>query len=234
MFIYHKGFNYSQDGPGNRLVYHMQGCNMLCIWCSNPESMPRSSPGAVWCETEEIVREALSCEPVFFDGGGVTFTGGEPTVQYEALLDALKALNAAGIGTCIENNGTHPRLEELSEYVGFMITDFKHPDPERHKFYTGTDNARITDNLRRLSYSRRQLHIRIPLVHGVNVLPEDFIAFFDTLDMTGVTVEVLRYHEFGKDKWKSGYKITDGFVSDEEYAGFVGALKAAGIKLVDY
>ena len=39
MKILQKGFNYSQDGPGNRLVYHTQGCNFRCKWCSNPESM---------------------------------------------------------------------------------------------------------------------------------------------------------------------------------------------------
>lgn len=39
MQIFQKGFNYSQDGPGNRLVYHLTGCNMRCPWCSNPECM---------------------------------------------------------------------------------------------------------------------------------------------------------------------------------------------------
>ena len=35
--IFGQGFNFSQDGPGNRLVYHLAGCNFRCPWCSNPE-----------------------------------------------------------------------------------------------------------------------------------------------------------------------------------------------------
>ena len=46
LFVFQKGFNYSQDGPGNRLVYHLSGCSLRCPWCSNPEgkAQVRSTP----------------------------------------------------------------------------------------------------------------------------------------------------------------------------------------------
>ncbi len=51
--IIKKGFNYSQDGPGNRLVYHLQGCNMRCRWCANPESIARD--GVLMIEKEKLL-----------------------------------------------------------------------------------------------------------------------------------------------------------------------------------
>ena len=57
MRIFNKGFNFGQDGPGNRLVYHLQGCNMRCIWCSNPEGMSMS--GGTEYTVEEIFDECV-------------------------------------------------------------------------------------------------------------------------------------------------------------------------------
>ena len=85
MYIFQKGFNFSQDGPGNRLVYHLQGCNMRCIWCSNPEGM-ESGKGKSYTG-EELTRECVRSRMMFFGGGGVTFTGGEATLQHEELKE---------------------------------------------------------------------------------------------------------------------------------------------------
>ena len=71
MKVFGKGFNYSQDGPGNRLVYHLSGCNMKCIWCSNPEGMDLKA-GKDYT-TDEIVKECIRSKLMFFSGGGVTF-----------------------------------------------------------------------------------------------------------------------------------------------------------------
>ena len=75
MLILQKGFNYSQDGPGNRLVYHLQGCNFRCKWCSNPESMGNANPEAKNYTVDELADEVKRSRMMFFDGGGVTFTG---------------------------------------------------------------------------------------------------------------------------------------------------------------
>ena len=121
MRIFGKGFNFGQDGPGNRLVYHLQGCNMRCPWCSNSEGM--SFTGGTERSVDEIVRECARSRAMFFSGGGVTFTGGEATLWGDELILLLTRLQELGIHTAIETNGTSPRLGEIAEHVDYLIMD---------------------------------------------------------------------------------------------------------------
>ena len=92
---------------------------------------------------DEIVEEVLNNEMMFYDGGGVTFTGGEVTMQFEELLESLKKLKEHRINTAIETNGTHVRTEELFPYVDQLIMDCKLCDPVKHQKYTGGANEEI-------------------------------------------------------------------------------------------
>lgn len=246
---FQKGFNFSQDGPGNRLVYHLQGCNLRCPWCANPEGiapdgvlMTGDKINAEYCtrgaisdnsvdrslcsgcpapcadnpasgikrsfieeDIDEIVRFCESCSMMFFDGGGVTLTGGEPTMQFEALCELLRGLKAVGINTALECNATHGRLPELFELVDFLITDCKHYDSARHRDVCGVGNEAILDNISAAAAGREQLLVRIPLISGFNAGLEDaerFAALFEKIGSSSCRYEFLRYHEFGKDKYK--------------------------------
>lgn len=232
MKVLQKGFNYSQDGPGNRLVYHLQGCNFRCKWCSNPESMRPDYSGAKEYSAELIFDEIMRSRMMFFDGGGVTFTGGEPTLQADELAELLRMLKAQGIHTAIETNGSSPRLSELSDYIDYLMMDIKQPQDDIHKKFVAHSNRQTLENLKILTQKREQLHLRIPLINGVNTDPKPFIELFSSVDMSNAVVEILPYHEYGKCKWTEEYEITDGFVSDETLKSFVGALKSAGIKLI--
>ncbi len=211
MRIFQKGFNFSQDGPGNRLVYHLQGCNMRCIWCSNPEGMTKN--GGVEYSIEDIFSECKRSKLMFFSGGGVTFTGGEATIQYDELLMLLKMLKSEGIHTAIETNGTSQKLQQLLPYIDYLIMDFKHYDSEILRKYTGVGNEEIKKNFEENCKMGRQQHIRIPLINNFNTKnPQKFAEYFSKSDTSNTVFEFLLYHEYGKDKWKEEYKVTDGFV----------------------
>ncbi|MBR5262180.1 MAG: radical SAM protein [Clostridia bacterium] len=232
MKILQKGFNFSQDGPGNRLVYHLQGCNFRCKWCSNPESMSAADSDAKNYTVDELFDEAKRSRMMFFDGGGVTFTGGECTLQHEELKELLKRLREAGISTAIETNASSPYLPEIAEHVDYLIADFKHYDSEIHKKWTGAGNEAVRQNLAELFASGRQLHIRIPLIRGVNDSPQGFVDFFTQHNTSNAVFEFLPYHEFGKDKWTAEYEIENGFVTDETVKEFKNLFVANGLTVV--
>lgn len=219
MKVFGRGFNFSQDGPGNRLVYHLCGCNMRCPWCSNPEGFTRE--GGVEMTPEEIVRDALRARAMFFDGGGVTFTGGEATLWHEELLATLKGLKGEGIHTAIETNGTSERLFELLPFVDCLMMDFKHFDSEKLRAFTTVGCETVKKNFERLCQDRREVHIRIPLISGFNAdAPEGFASYFSAFNTQNCDFELLPYHEYGKGKWTEEYRITDGFVTEADLRKF--------------
>ncbi len=232
MKIFQKGFNFSQDGPGNRLVYHIAGCNMRCRWCSNPEGMTGDGDFTDYTP-EDIVREGISCKMMFFDGGGVTFTGGEATLDADELIEALKGLKENGIHTSVETNGTSKRLFDIIKYVDYLIMDFKHFDDDILKRYTGVDTTAIKENYKKICESGRQCHIRIPLVNEFNAaFPKEFAEYLSGYNTDNIVFEFLAYHEYGKEKWKDDYKIKDGFVSLDTIKNFKNEFENRGLKII--
>lgn len=236
---FQKGFNYSQDGPGNRLVYHLQGCNMCCPWCSNPEGMNIQDK----CEekaVDEVFAEILSCKPMFFDGGGVTFTGGEATLQSDAVFTLMKKAQENGISTAIETNAATPKLVRLCEVCDCFMIDLKHPDAQTLKEVTGANLHIITENIKAVS-QKKHIHIRIPLIHGFNdddKTLKQFTEFFGTLKNKNskFDIELLPYHEYGKEKWdkcNKEYTVKDAFVSKETLQKFKNTFKENGFTVIN-
>lgn len=232
MRILHKGFNYSQDGPGNRLVYHLQGCNFACKWCSNADSIPLENPKAKDYLIEEIYDEIIRSRMMFFDSGGVTFTGGEVCIQSDELIFLFRMLRDSGINTAVETNCSLDSIREIAEYTDYLIADFKHYDDEEHKKWIGKSNEQVKKNIEYFLSSGRQIHIRIPVICGVNDNPEGFVDYFKKLNTSNAAFEFLAYHEYGKDKWNGKYQIENGFVSSETIKAFKNAFENNGMKTV--
>lgn len=238
LWYFQKGFNYSQDGPGNRLVYHLCGCNMHCPWCSNPEGMKRYEDKAFHLPVEKVAKAVISAKPMYFEGGGLTLTGGEATMQFDAVKELLTIVKDAGINTCMETNACHPRLKELFPLVDTLIADFKHPVEEMHLKWTGIGNAQVRENLKAAAQYGMPLQLRVPLVHGVNDDDEalnGFAAFFSEINRPGMTVEFLRYHEYGREKWEKlglEYQMKDAFITQECVLDFENTCRQAGINVI--
>lgn len=238
LHIFQKGFNYSQDGPGNRLVYHLKGCNLKCPWCSNPEGLNQNNGVGYSMEVSEVFKEILRSAPMFFEGGGVTFTGGECTLQIDALTELFALLKKEGISTAIETNGTSKDLEKLFPYLDYLIMDIKHSDEAILKAVTGAELSVIKENILKAKQTGKKLFLRIPLINTFNTDQKainGFLEYFKEINYENLSLELLKYHEYGKDKWEQNgltYKFKDGFVTEEFRKDFEEKLRQQNITVI--
>jgi pyruvate formate lyase activating enzyme len=189
-------------------------------------------------EADELIIESVRSSPLFFDGGGVTLTGGEPTVQFSAVRYLLEGFKQNKIHTAMETNGCHDGLPELFSLIDFLIIDLKHYDSEKHSQVICHDNLITQENIKKALCERKQLLVRIPLVNGFNASNNDalmFVEFFKRLKTDSCSFELLRYHEYGKDKWAQcglKYTVENANVSDEDYRFYIKAFVDNGLRLI--
>lgn len=150
---------------------------------------------------DEVLRDVI-----FYDesGGGVTFSGGEPLLQGEFLLDLLRACKAHDLHVTVDTCGyaDSETLGRVSPYVDLFLYDLKLMDDQRHRVVTGASNKLILDNLRRLAADHRPVVLRVPVIPGIND-DEDNLRQIGVLarSLPNITrVDLLAYHTLGMDK----------------------------------
>lgn len=192
------------DGPGLRLVVFLQGCNFKCLYCANPDTI--TLKGGTPTDVEEIVKMAISQKAFFGKKGGVTVSGGEPTLQAKGLIKLFKRLKEEGIHTCIDSNGSvyNDDVDELLNYVDIVLLDVKHFNPEWHKKITNQTNDKTLLMAKRLEERGIKFWLRYVLVpeytdqeEHMNALGE-FFKEFKYLER----LEILPYHTLGKHKYE--------------------------------
>lgn len=130
-------------------------------------------------------------------GGGVTFSGGEPLLHGEFLLELFPLI--PDMHTAIETSGycEHTLFREVISRISYIMMDFKLADPELHKRYTGRDNGPILRNLDWLCGSGLPFVIRVPLIPGVTDSESNLEAIARRLKHAKALagVELLPYHK---------------------------------------
>lgn len=202
------------DGPGIRLVVFLQGCNFRCLYCANPDTI--TLQGGTLTPIDEIVQKALNEQPFFGRKGGVTFSGGEPTLQAEALIPLVDALHKRGINVCIDTNGSiiTDAARELYRRTDLVLLDVKQFNPLRHRTLTERDNTNTLATAAFLAEVGTPFWLRYVLVPGYS----DDVADIEALcrHLQGNTalqrVEILPYHTLGMHKYEPlgmEYKLKD-------------------------
>jgi len=196
------------DGPGIRFVLFMQGCALRCKFCHNPDTWDTTSGKAM--TVDEVIAEIEPFIPYYkASGGGVTFSGGEPSLQapfLAALGRELKRRHQLHIA--MDSSGfcepSHLRSTALLDVVDLILLDMKILDEQKHIALTTQSNERILRMAQFVTDNGTKLWIRHVVIPEVTTDPTDVKKLAEAISKlpTVEKVELLPYHEMGKFKWK--------------------------------
>lgn len=190
------------DGPGVRAVVFLQGCPLRCRYCHNPDT--QAVTGGTEITAEELTRRLLRFRPYFADGGGVTFSGGEPLMQPEFLAEMLRRLQENGIHTCLDTAGAGcGDYEAILAHTDLVLFDVKHEDPDGYQALTGGDIRQpraFVDAVGRADVPMWVRHVVVPGLTDSDTHMAALRDYIKTLPQVE-RVELLPYHTLGMGKY---------------------------------
>jgi pyruvate formate lyase activating enzyme len=192
------------DGPGIRFVAFLTGCPLRCQYCHNPDTWHtlNGQPVAVSRSMKQIGKYA---QVLKISKGGITISGGEPVLQRKFLTRIFRKCKELGLHTCLDTCGRlGDRLtdQNLTD-IDLNLLDIKSGDPAVYEKVTHQPLQPTIDYARRLSVLGRPMWVRFVLVPG---LTDDYDNVEKVADICAELkslerVEILRFHQMGKDKW---------------------------------
>ena len=204
------------DGPGTRMTMFMSGCPLRCQYCHNPDTWEMKT--GTLERIEDVVKRIKRYKPIFnASGGGLTISGGEPLFQLSFTRRVLKEVHDAGIHTTIDTAGylgARLRDEDLDN-IDLVLLDVKSGDEETYRKVTQRELQPTLDFGDRLNKMGKAVWIRFVVVPDLTDSPENvenvanIVARWKSIVER---VEVLPFHNMGKDKWDSlgmNYQLAD-------------------------
>ena len=196
------------DGPGIRTVVFLNGCKLRCKYCHNPEMWKKKENNYT---PVELAKKIIRNKPYFKrNNGGVTFSGGEPLLQSEFIIEVCKILKKENIHIALDTAGVgNGNYNEILSYIDLVILDIKHTTKEGYlniTSHTIDDSLEFIDNLNK---SGKDVYIRQVIVPGImdNIDYLKSLKEFIKKIKNIKKIEFLPYHSMGKEKYhKLGIK----------------------------
>jgi pyruvate formate lyase activating enzyme len=197
----------THDGPGIRLVIFVQGCLFRCVYCHNPDTQALKTDKMQLLTTAEILKLLTKEKSYFGKAGGLTISGGEPTLQAPALIELFKECHRQGFNTCLDTCGAifNQTVNELYDLTDVVMLDVKHIDPTWHQKITKNSNENVLKNALYRDQSGKELWLRYVLVPGWSNQLEYLEAWAQYFaDYQSVKrVEIIPYHKLGVFKYEA-------------------------------
>lgn len=194
------------DGPGTRMTVFLAGCPLRCLYCHNPDTMQAKNGEMI--TSDDLLNRIRRYVPMFkVTNGGLTISGGEPLMQPAFVGKLLRGAKEMGLHTAIDTSGYLGRAlsDEMLQDLDLVLLDVKSGIPETYKKVTGRELQPTLDFGRRLAANGTEIWLRFVLVPGLTDAPDNVRAVAEyAATLSSVSrVEVLPFHQMGKDKWAS-------------------------------
>lgn len=192
------------DGPGTRMTTFLAGCPLRCLYCHNPDTM--NANRGVPVRARDLLARIKRYRSIFrVTGGGITLSGGEVLQQPEFARRILRGAKKLGIHTALDTSGFFGRNADdaMLADVDLVLLDVKAGDEETYRRVTGRRLKPTLKFGRRLDGLGVETWIRFVLVPGLTDSPATIEPIADyAASLSCVSrVEVLPFHQLGRDKW---------------------------------
>ena len=190
------------DGPGIRTVIFLSGCKLRCKYCHNPEMQIMAKPNM---SVDYVVDRVLRNKPYFKNNGGVTFSGGEPLLQVDFLIEVCKKLKKENIHIALDTAGVGVgRYSEILELVDLVLFDVKHTNKDGYLSLTGFLEDESLKFIDELNKSGKKVWIRQVIIPTINDNSEYLDSLCKYLEKIKniEKIEFLPFHHLGFEKYK--------------------------------
>lgn len=243
------------DGPGIRTTVFFKGCPLDCWWCHNPESRNPCIEKTIRTnridekefKEEETTGYSINANDLLAEilkdidfmeesGGGVTFSGGEPLMQADFLMEIITLCRQEGIHVAIDTSGYCAKevFRKLAKETDLMLYDVKIVNEKKHKKYTSASNQLIFKNLDYLHKEKIPVILRFPLIRGINdendllemayFLKKRYPAYRDLHILPFHNIAIHKYERFGMANRVNNVRPFD----DKEIKGIEDTLSSFG------
>ena len=190
------------DGPGIRTVVFLNGCKLRCKYCHNPEMWHLQELNYT---PKELAKKIIRNKNYYTrNNGGVTFSGGEPLLQSEFIIEVAKILKKEKIHITLDTAGVgNGDYDKILPYIDLVLLDIKHTNKDKYKNLTGYNIDESLKFIDALNKSKTKVWIRQVIVPKLMDNKKYLDSLLEVLkNIKNIEkIDFLPYHKLGSEKY---------------------------------